>query len=95
MKEKIEGLYFVKCRHCIMDIINSIYIADKEIIPRPDYVDYYAIVKKKDDNLFVNLFNKKENQVHSYNLKNIETYYDSDIILSLTPLSNYIKDMTQ
>ena len=45
-REKVSDLYFAKCRHCIMDIINSYSVDGKEIIPRPDYVDYYTIVKK-------------------------------------------------
>ena len=44
MKYNINNLYFAKCRHCIMDIIN---VTDKEghiISPHPDYVDYYTIL---------------------------------------------------
>ena len=44
MKYNINNLYFAKCRYCIMDIFMSYYKGGKEIMPRPDYVDYYTIL---------------------------------------------------
>lgn len=94
IREKTDNLYFVKCRHCIMDIINSYSVDGKEIIPRPDYVDYYTIVKKNKDGSFTDVFNKDNTLVRNIGLEgfNIEEYYYKNIIFSLEPLSKYIKN---
>lgn len=92
-REKIDSLYIAKCRRCIMDFIFKYYVDGKEIVPRPDYVDYYTIVKKKEDS-FIDVFNKHNTLVKIINLEssNIEEYYYKNIIFSLEPLSNYIKN---
>lgn len=93
IREKTDNLYFVKCRHCIMDIINSYSVDGKEIIPRPDYVDYYTIVKKNNDETFTSVFNKNKKFTKYIDNKNTEEHYSSDIIFSLIPLSDYIKNI--
>lgn len=92
-REKVSDLYFAKCRHCIMDIINSYSVDGKEIIPRPDYVDYYTIVKKTNGETFTSVFNKNKIFTKYIDNKNTEEHYSSDIIFSLIPLSDYIKNI--
>lgn len=92
MKEPIKNLYFAKCRHCIMDIINNYYENNEPVLPRPDYVDYYTIIKKDKNSKWVDLFNKTTKLVQGDSLSDNKTYYGEDIILSMEPLNNYLKD---
>ena len=90
LKEKIDNLYLAKCRHCIMDTIYSYEEEGKLIEPRPDYVDYYAILKKKADGSFVNMVNKYSTFINASECKNLKEHYSNDIIFSVVPLSDYI-----
>lgn len=92
IREKTDNLYFVKCRHCIMDIINSYSVDGKEIIPRPDYVDYYTIVKKNNDETFTSVFNKNKKFTINFDNEHVEEHYGNDIIFSLSSLRDYIKN---
>lgn len=90
MKEKIDNLYIAKCRYCIMDIINSYYDGDKEIVPRPDFVDYYTILYKRNDK-YMDIFDLKKNILMIENPEDVIEFYNGDIILEIEPLSNYIE----
>ncbi len=89
MKLSINDLYFAKCRHCIMDMYLSYYRDGKEIVPRPDYEDYYTVLLFKDGQ-YVNAFNNKIIYTSASMVKNTKEYYDKDIILEIDKLSNYI-----
>ena len=89
MKYDINNLYFAKCRHCIMDIIMTYYEDDKEIIPRPDYVDYYTILLFKDGK-YINIFDKESKYIDGLQITNKNEHYDEDIILKLYSLDNYL-----
>lgn len=90
MKENIKDLYFVECRHYVNDLINSVSFDDKEIVPRPDFIDYYTIVKKNDNN-FTEIFCKRNKLIIEDDINSIQKYHDLDVIISLLPLSDYIK----
>ena len=86
-KYDTSSLCFAKCRHCIMDIINS-YSMDGNIIePRPDYIDYYTILKRKYDT-----FNENSTFIRYTKCENLEENYNNDIVFYTIPLDEYIKE---
>lgn len=89
MKYNINYLYFAKCRHCIMDIIMSYKVDGREIKPRPDYVDYYTILLYKNGE-YINIFDKYKVYKNGYLIDNNKEYYKGDLILEVSPISNYI-----
>lgn len=89
MKYNINNLYFAKCRHCMMDIFMSYYNNDKEIVPRPDYVDYYTILLFKNGK-YINIFDKNKKYKDVSHVKNDQEYYLADLILEANPLSDYV-----
>ena len=91
IKYDTSTLYLAKCRHCIMDIVNTYSTDGEDIIPRPDYINYYTIIIKKDDK-YINVFHPSIPLIQSKNCKNLEENYGSDIIFTLQPLSQYIKE---
>ena len=89
MKYNINNLYFAKCRHCIMDIIN---VTDKEghiISPHPDYVDYYTILSLKDDR-YINIYNKGLRYKNISQVDNNVEHYGEDLIIEICSLTDYI-----
>ena len=89
MKYNINSLYFAKCRHFIMDIINVMDENGQIISPHPDYVDYYTILLLK-DNEYINVYNKSikyKDLSQSYN--NLDNY-NEDLIIEIFNLTNYI-----
>ena len=89
MKYNINNLYFAKCRHCIMDIIN---VTDKEghiISPHPDYVDYYTILSLKDDR-YINIYNKGLRYKNISQVDNNVEHYGEDLIFEICSLTDYI-----
>lgn len=90
MKEKIENLYIAKCRNCIMDIINSYYDGEKEIVPRPDFVDYYTILYKRNGK-YMDIFDLKQSITMIDNPEVVTEFYNGNIILEMEPLSNFIE----
>jgi len=91
MKEKTTNLYFAKCRKCIMDIVMNYYDNEKEITPRPDYIEYYTILLKKDENQFVDLFDRSKKMMLINSVSNTIETYDFDLIMEYEPLSNYLE----
>ena len=89
MKYNINYLYFAKCRHCIMDIIMNYKEDEREIKPRPDYVDYYTILLYKSGK-YINVFDKYRIYINKYLILNDKEYYKGDLILEVNPISNYI-----
>lgn len=89
MKYRIDDLYFAKCRKCIMDIVMNYYEEGKEIVPRPDYIDYYTILLKKNDYHYINIFDKKNNLRFVKVEDNMEETYGCDLILEVESLANY------
>lgn len=90
MKLKTQNLYLAYCRKNIMDIIMDYYENEKRIDPRPDYVDYYTIVYRKNDGTFVDLFNNKTKFSFVSEVKNLTEHYDSDLLICYEPLNNYL-----
>lgn len=91
MKYSINNLYFAKCRYCIMDIFMSYYKGGKEIMPRPDYVDYYTILLFKNGK-YINIFDKNKKYKDVSQVKNGQEYYVADLILEVNPLSDYVSE---
>ena len=89
MKYNLNNLYFAKCRHCIEDIIMSYYEDDKEILPRPDYVDYYTILLLKNGK-YINIYDKYIRYENEFQITNKIEHYDEDLVLDLKPLKNFI-----
>lgn len=90
MNYKKDYLYFAKCRKCIMDLVNDFYDENKIVRPRPDFVDYYAILYKRKDGSYINIDDTETilRKVTEYD--NIEETYDCDLILEIEPLNNYL-----
>ena len=89
MKYNINNLYFAKCRHCIMDIIN---VTDNEghiMSPHPDYVDYYTILSLKDDR-YINIYNKGLRYKNISQVDNNKEHYGEDLIIEICSLTDYI-----
>lgn len=89
MKYNINNLYFAKCRHCIMDIIN---VTDNEgniISPHPDYVDYYTILLLKDDR-YISIYNKDLRYKNISQVDNKLEHYSEDLIIEICSLTDYI-----
>lgn len=89
MKYNINSLYFAKCRHCIMDIIN---VTDNEghiMSPHPDYVDYYTILSLKDDR-YINIYNKGLRYKNISQVDNNKEHYGEDLIIEICSLTDYI-----
>jgi len=89
MGYNINNLYFAKCRRCIRDIVMSYYEDGKEIVPRPDYVDYYTILLFKNGQ-YVDVFDKNKKYIDWLLVDNEYEYYKADQILELYNLSDYI-----
>lgn len=89
MKYNINNLYFAKCRHCIMDIIN---VTDEEghiMSQHPDYVDYYTILLSRDSE-YINIYNKSIRYKNISQVDNPEEHYGDDLIIEMFNLSEYI-----
>ena len=89
MKYNINNLYFAKCRHCIMDIINVIDENGHIMSPHPDYVEYYTILLFK-DNKYINIYNKGIRYKNISQVENNEEHYDEDLIIEICSLTDYI-----
>ena len=89
MKYNINSLYFVKCRHCIMDIINVTDENGNVMIPHPDYIDYYTILLWK-DNKYVNVYNRGIKYKDISEVDNNQEHYEEDLIIEMCSLTNYI-----
>ena len=85
----INNLYFAKCRHCIMDIINVIDENGHIMSPHPDYVEYYTILLFK-DNKYINIYNKYIRYKNISQVENNEEHYDEDLIIEICSLTDYI-----
>ena len=88
MKYDASRIYLSWSRHCIMDIINELTINEEIINPRPDYIEYPAIVYLRKDGTYLDL--KEKNKKYKYAIDNENTnnteYYESDLILKLNSL---------
>lgn len=89
MKYNINNLYFAKCRHCIMDIINVTDEKGHIMSPHPDYVEYYTILLLK-DNKYINIYNKGIRYKNISQVDNNEEHYDEDLIIEICSLTDYI-----
>ena len=89
MKYNINSLYFAKCRHCIMDIINVIDDNGNVITPHPDYIDYYTILLLN-DNKYVNIYNKGVRYTNISQVDSEEEHYNEDLIMEICSLTDYI-----
>ena len=89
MKYYINNLYFAKCRHCIMDIVNVIDENGQIMSPHPDYVDYYTILLLR-DNKYINIYNKYIKYIDISQVDNIQENYCEDLIIEMCSLTNYI-----
>lgn len=90
MNFKKDYLYFAKCRKCIMDLVTDFYDENKIVRPRPDFVDYYAILYKKKDGSYININDSKMMLREIAEYDNVEETYDCDLILEIEPLTNYL-----
>ena len=91
MKYNIRDLYFAKCRHCVRDIINAYYVGGEEIIPSPDYVDYYTIIYYHKGK-FINLYDFNCLYKDIKQVSNPEKNYPEDIILEKASLVDYVRE---
>ena len=89
MKYNINNLYFAKCRHCIMDIINVTDENGQIMSPHPDYVDYYTILLLK-NNKYVNIYNKNIKYKDISQSDNDQEHYYEDLIIEMCSLTDYI-----
>ena len=89
MKYDIDNIYFAKCRHCVMDIVNVIDENGQVVFPHPDYVDYYTILILKNGK-YVNIYNKDVNYKYISQVENDQEYYYDDLIIEMYPISNYV-----
>jgi len=89
MKYNINNLYFAKCRHCIMDIINVTDDNGKVIVPHPDYVDYYTVLLLKDGE-YTNIYNKNIKYKNISQVDNNQEHYIEDLIIEICSLTDYI-----
>ena len=77
MKYNINNLYFAKCRHFIMDIVNVSDENGQIMSPHPDYVDYYTVLLLR-DNKYVNIYNKSIKYKDISQLDNNQEQYVED-----------------
>lgn len=88
MKYDANRIYLSWTRHCIMDIINEFSIDEEIIKPRPDYIEYPALVYLRKDGTYCNL--EEKNKRYKYAVDNEFTnnteYYENDLILRLNSL---------
>ncbi len=89
MKYNIDNLYFAKCRHCVMDIINITDDNGTVMTPHPDYVEYYTILLLK-DNKYINIYNKGIRYKNISQVDNNEEHYGEDLIMKICSLTDYI-----
>lgn len=89
MKYNINSLYYAKCRHCIMDIINVTDENGRIMSPHPDYVEYYTILLLK-DNKYINIYNKGLKYKNISQVDNVEEHYGEDLIIDICSLTDYI-----
>ena len=80
MNFKKDYLYFAKCRRCIMDLVTDFYDENKIVRPRPDFVDYYAILYKKKDGSYININDSETKLREVTDYDNVEETYDCDFI---------------
>ena len=88
MKYNIDNLYFAKCRHCVMDIINITDDNGTVITPHPDYIEYYTILLLK-DNKYINIYNKGIRYKNISQVDNNEEHYE-DLIMEICSLNDNI-----
>ena len=89
MKYNINNLYYAKCRHCIMDIINVTDENGKVMTPHPDYVDYYTILLLKGKE-YVNIYNRGIKYKDISEVSNNQEHYGEDLIIEICSLTNFI-----
>lgn len=89
MKYNINNLYFAKCRHCIMDIINVTDDNGNVMAPHPDYIDYYTVLLFK-DNKYVNIYNRGIKYKDISEVGNDQEHYEEDLIIETCSLTNFI-----
>lgn len=89
MKYNINNLYFAKCRHCIMDIINVTDNDGHIMSPHPDYVNYYTILLLRNSE-YVNIYHKSIRYKNMSQVDNLEEHYGDDLIIEMFSLSEYI-----
>ena len=89
MKYNINNLYFAKCRHFIMDIVNVTDENGQIMSPHPDYVDYYTVLLLR-DNKYVNIYNKSIKYKNISQLDNNQEQYGEDLIIEMCGLTEYI-----
>ena len=89
MKYDINDLYFAKCRHCIMDIVNVTDENGQIMSPHPDYVDYYTILLLR-DNKYVNIYNKNIKYKFISQSNNNKEHYGEDLIIEIYNLRDFI-----
>ena len=89
MKFNTNYLYFAKCRHCIMDIVNVTDDKGNVMMPHPDYVDYCTILLLK-ENKYTNIYNKSTKYKDITQINNNQEHYDEDLIIEICSLTDYI-----
>ena len=89
MKYSINRLYFAKCRHFFMDIVNVTDESGHIITPHPDYIDYYTILLLRDSN-YINIYNRGIKYKALSQIDNDKECYDKDLIIEVHSLTEYI-----
>ena len=89
MKYNINNLYFAKCRHFIMDIVNVTDENGQIVSPHPYYVDYYTVLFLR-DNKYINIYNKNINYQNISQVDNKQEHYGVDLIIEMCGLTEYI-----
>ena len=89
MKYNINNLYFAKCRHCIMDIINVTDDNGNVMTPHPNYIDYYTVLLLK-DNKYLNIYNRSIRYKNISQVDNDQEHYNEDLIIETCSLTNFI-----
>ena len=91
LKYDISTLYVAKCRRCILsDLITHFTVDGRIIEPTPDYFDYYTILQKKNNGVFVDIFNPKSLIINYIDCENSKRYYEGIILFEHEPLLNYV-----
>ncbi len=89
IRYNIKDLYFAKCRHCVMDIINVEGSNGLPMSPHPDYIDYYTTLLLR-DNKYINIYNKYLKYDYISNAENKEETYGVELIMEIYPLTDFI-----
>ena len=89
MKYNITDLYFAKCRHSIMDIVNVTDESGHIVTPHPDYLEYYTILLLK-NNEYINIYNKNIKYKKISEVTDKESNCEADLIIEIYNLTKYI-----